>query len=93
MDGRIMHRTLDFGAGPIEVFNTTLAAMRWAKRHKQDCKILAREKFYFQRKDGFEMTVRLNATQQPDTMHIFEAANMIADEIERMIEKEAAGNG
>ena len=67
--------------------------MRWAKRSKTDCKILARGRFYFQRKNGSEMTVRLNATRQPDTTHIFEAANTIADEIERMIERDAAGNG
>lgn len=84
------HRVMDFGAGQINVFDTGFAALRWAKRHKDDCRVLARGKFYFQRKDGFEMTVRLNATRQADTTHVFEAANTIADEIERMIEKDAA---
>ena len=88
-----MHRTLDFGAGPIEVFDTGFAAMRWAKRRKSDCKVLARGKFFFQRKEGFEMTVRLNATRSPETNHIFDAANVIADEIEAMIEKQTAGHG
>lgn len=84
------HRVIDFGAGQINVFDTTFAAMRWAKRIKDDCKVLARGKFYFQRKDGFEMTVRLHAASDLDTSHIFEAANAIADEVERAIEKAAA---
>lgn len=80
-----MHRVLDFGAGPINVFDTSLAAVRWTKRNKQECKVLCRGKFFFQRKDGFEMTVRLKATATPETKHVFEAANAVSDEIEAMI--------
>lgn len=84
------HRTYDFGAGPIEVFETSFAALRWAKRHKDDCKVLARGKLYFQRKGGFEMTVRLNATMTDQNHHIVSAANTIAGEIDKMIAAEKA---
>ena len=86
-----MHRTLDFGAGPIEVFETSFAALRWAKRHKNDCKVLARGRLYFQRKSGLEMTIKLNATMSEQNHHIVSAANTIADEIEKMIDRDPNG--
>jgi hypothetical protein len=77
------HRTVNVAERTVEVFNTTMAAMRWAKRHKQDCIIVARNKFYFQRKDGFEMTIRLDATDCPENRHLVAAANQFADEVEK----------
>jgi len=51
----------------------------WVKRNPADCIAIARGKFYFQRKNGFEMTVRLNATDCPENRHIVAAANAVAD--------------
>jgi len=79
------HRTLNFGNGPIEVFDTRFAAQRWIKSSIGECRVMARGKFYFQRKSGFEMTIQLNATQCPENSHLLSAANTIADEIESVI--------
>jgi len=65
-----MHRTIDSDAGPIETFDTGMALQHWVKRNPVDCIALARGKFYFQRKNGFEMTVRLNATDCPENRHV-----------------------
>jgi hypothetical protein len=88
------HRTVDFGAGPVEVFDTGMAALHWARLHPGDCKILARGRFYFQRKDGAEMIVRLEATECEANRHLVSAANAVADEVERTLERfEQAGLG
>lgn len=80
------HRTMtDIGGAIIEVFDTAFAAQRWIKKVAGDCRVLARNSFYFQRKDGFEMTVRLNATDCPENRHLVAAANAISDQVEAEI--------
>lgn len=84
------HRTVDLDGLTIEVFNTGIAAHKWLKRNKGDCIVIVRNAFYFQRKEGGEMTVRLNATDNPQNRHLLAAANSVADEVERLLQKEAA---
>lgn len=84
------HRTVDIDGLQIEVFNTALGARHWLKRNKMDCIVVARGSFYFQRKDGREMTVRLNATGDSETRHIFAAANTVADLVEDRLQDKAA---
>lgn len=84
------HRTVQSDAGPIEVFDTALGLKHWAKRNTRDCIAIARGKFYFQRKNGFEMTVRLTATHHPENSHIIAAANAVADEVEASLTAEIA---
>lgn len=83
------HRTVTVDGIQMEVFNTALGAQHWIKRNKADCIVIARGSFYFQRKDGAEMTVRLNATDHPETRHIISAANTLADLAEKELEKAA----
>lgn len=85
-----MHRTVDLDGLKVEVFNTALAASKWQKRNKGECIVVVRNTSYFQRKDGSEITVRLNATVHPENQHILAAANTVADEVERVLEREAA---
>lgn len=84
------HRTINSDAGPIQVFDTAFALVRWVKRNAGDCIALARGKFYFQRKAGFEMTVRLNATDAPENRHLVAAANDVAEEVEAWLSAEKA---
>lgn len=80
------HRTVDVTGSAVEVFDTSFAALRWIKKNPQDCRAFARKSFYFQRKDGLEMTIRLNATDCPENRHLVAAANAVADEVERVLE-------
>lgn len=82
------HRTVNFDNGPIEVFDTRFAAQRWIKSSIGQCRVLARGKFYFQRKGGFEMTIQLNATECTENAHLLQAANNLADEVEASISQE-----
>lgn len=84
------HRTIDVSGAPVEVFETGFAALRWIKKSAEDCRVLARGSFYFQRKSGFEMTIRLNATDCPENRHLVAAANAVADEAERALETHKA---
>lgn len=84
------HRTVEFSAGPVHVFDTGFAAMRWAKRQTADCIVVARGKFYFQRKAGVEMTVRLNATDNAQNRHLVTAANTVADKVEALLAQDKA---
>jgi hypothetical protein len=84
------HRSVTIADRTIEVFDTTLGAYRWAKRHPQDCLIICRNKFFFQRRAGAEMTVRLNATDNPQNRHLVAAANSLADEVEAALMERAA---
>lgn len=79
-------RTVDVSGSSVEVFDTGFAAQRWIKQNAQDCRVLARDSFYFQRKDGAEMTIRLNATDCPENRHLVAAANAVADEVDRALE-------
>lgn len=85
------HRTIaDIGGSTIEVFDTGFAAQRWIKKTAGDMRVVARGKFYFQRKHGLEMTIRLNATDCPENRHLVAAANAVADEIETVLAHKAA---
>lgn len=83
------HRTVNIADLRLEVFDTGLGAQHWIKRHKGDCIVIARNSFYFQRKDGAEVTIRLNATICPENSHIISAANTLADLAEKELEKAA----
>jgi hypothetical protein len=84
------HRTVNMDGIKIDVFETSLGAEKWLKREKADCIVVVRGKSYFMRKDGKEITVRLGATVCKENMHILSAANTVADEVERLLEKAAA---
>lgn len=85
------HRIFNLDYGMVNAFDTGLAAHRFIKKTPGELKVLCRHRFYFQRNaDGASIHVILNATRSDHNVRFLDAANSIADHIEREIEKAEA---